>query len=65
MTRKDYVAFAEALLSLRQSVGNDDKALALIDDTCRRAADIFASDNPRFSRGRFMAAAGYLTHPNE
>ena len=67
MTRKDYVAMAEVVKATtfgtfhhdevtgQVKVWNDDVRSA---EFAGRVADVFAADNPRFDRGRFMAACG-------
>lgn len=51
MTRKDYVAFAEAIRVLRWQLGREDWELVR-----NAAADVFAGDNARFDRLRFYSA---------
>lgn len=55
MTRKDYVALAEAFRAVTTEPWTDGE------DTwvrCLEAvADVLAADNPRFDRERFLAAA--------
>ena len=51
MSRKDYVAMAEVVRDGCQSY-----APYLAD----KLADVFASDNPRFDRGRFLVACGMV-----
>jgi hypothetical protein len=53
MSRKDYVAFARLVNMLRAEGElslNGAVAMAV------GMADVFAGDNPRFDRGRFLAA---------
>ena len=57
MTRKDYVAIAKALQLARLT--NPAKAHGLaIDDVAFILAAVFAEDNSRFDRAKFLAAAG-------
>jgi len=57
MSKKDYVAVARAVDRNIEDEGNDDAYKA----SCRlaeRLADVFAADNPRFDRAKFLAACG-------
>ena len=66
MTRKDYVAIAEAFYRTKPTIdnptGSDEDVLAKLDialqwlATRKNVADVFAADNPRFDRGRFYRA---------
>jgi uncharacterized alpha-E superfamily protein len=51
MTRKDYVAFAEAIRVLRWQLSREEWELVR-----NAAADVFAGDNARFDRLRFHSA---------
>ena len=57
MTRKDYVAIAEAMMAARADVSNQaispKMALKFAED---RIASALAADNPRFDRERFLTA---------
>ena len=55
MSRKDYVAFAKLVLAQLER-GDVNGA----EDTAHGMADLFASDNPRFDRGRFLVACGLV-----
>ena len=58
MTRKDYVLIADTLANLMKDFnngGDDTVSLTLVS---HELADVLASDNPRFDRGRFLAACG-------
>lgn len=59
MTRKHYNAFAELLELYRPA--NSDAAVLPADyrQLVRSIADLFAEDNDRFDRARFLAAVGY------
>ena len=56
MTRKDYVALAEALRvagdMLNTGIGVHEAYVVAV-------ADVLAADNPRFDRDRFYKAAGF------
>ena len=61
MTRKDYVRFAAMLKdqliacdTLRMRGVKRNRIISVINAT----ADIFAADNPRFDRSRFLKACG-------
>lgn len=51
MTRKDYIAVAEVLRIARTIYDHEP-----IDHIAAGLVNIFAYDNPRFDRGRFMCA---------
>lgn len=55
MTRKDYVAIAKAIASVRDPNDNLDEVVtaSLI---AEKIANVCAADNPRFDRERFIAA---------
>lgn len=54
MTRKDYVAIAEAIAF--QAELHDDVVVHAVADAI---ADVFYADNSRFNRGKFMEACGF------
>jgi hypothetical protein len=63
VTKKDYEAFAEMFADVETSIIapiRSTKSRVVARTVARhiqtRAADIFADDNPRFSRARFFAA---------
>lgn len=58
MTRKDYVAIAAALASVRPPFLNPPNAETenVWIDCCRVVGDVFAADNPNFDRVRFVQA---------
>lgn len=60
MTRKDYTVFARAIRDLRRRSTYDAHGFAIIrvSELESALADIFATDNARFSRERFFAACG-------
>ena len=53
MHRKDYVALAGAICRTRRQHGDRYGFLAAVTENI---ADVLAADNPRFDRGRFIAA---------
>lgn len=55
MTKKDYIVFAEEINRLREATDNNE----LVYSFAIRTAEIFRSDNPRFSLERFMSACGF------
>lgn len=57
MTRKDYILLAAAIRACRFD-GMDPVRAAIHADYANRVSDALAQDNPRFDRGRFLAAAG-------
>ena len=57
MTRKDYVAVAARIRNILD--GNSANGVVLgVSMTAKALADVFALDNPRFDRERFLKAAG-------
>ena len=56
MTRKDYVATADILDTLVATVEGD--ALNAVFDAVDAFAEMFAKDNERFDRTRFVNACG-------
>lgn len=54
MTRKDYVLIAGAIADRMRDA--DHTQTLTIDAVASRIADALQRDNPRFDRGRFMAA---------
>lgn len=56
MTRKDYVATADILDTLVSTVSED--SLPDVLDAVDAFADMFAKDNERFDRTRFLDACG-------
>lgn len=71
MTRKDYVLLAEAIAQFTRDLDADDlittseKGRAILSGErvaaqtiAHRLADLFALDNPRFDRSRFLKACG-------
>jgi hypothetical protein len=55
MTRKDYIRFAAMLKQARYYTAVDFRTLELI---VKDSAQIFAADNERFDRSRFLKACG-------
>jgi hypothetical protein len=57
MTRKDYIAIAEAIrLTTEDEYGRDSTGLAFC---ASRIAHVMAADNPRFDRDKFLKACGF------
>ena len=57
MTRKDYEKFAELFRVMRTRAASQAlPTVVRIDDIESEFADLLQRDNPRFDRGRFMAA---------
>lgn len=59
MTKKDYEVFARMF----SSYATQDGAAGVYQcpetlEICKRTADIFSNDNPRFDRQRYLAACG-------
>jgi len=62
MTRKDYIATADILDVLVSTA--TDETIGDVLDAVDAFADMFANDNPRFDRKRFVNACGvYETTP--
>lgn len=55
MTRKDYVLIAEVFANLGQMIELKETIGA---DIARDLANVFALENPRFDRARFLTACG-------
>lgn len=64
MSRKDYVALAEALKQAKDKHREILGAGSVLKDAAERIADVLQSDNPRFDRGRFLTACGFGTTPD-
>ena len=60
MTRKDYVATADILEVLVATA--TDESFPDIQDAVDAFAEMFANDNPRFDRKRFVEACGIFEH---
>lgn len=61
MTARDYTAIAAILQSRLESIGNRPAGRdqrALVATLARDYATYAQTDNPRFDRGRFLAACG-------
>jgi hypothetical protein len=54
MTRKDYIALADAIAQTRRHWGKGHDEV--IDEVAKNIADVLAADNGRFDRGRFIEA---------
>ena len=57
MSRKDYVAIA-AILADERKYAADEEARVVLAAVASRMASLFADDNARFDRNRFLAACG-------
>jgi len=57
MTRKDYILISDELYAARQ-VDYDKHAVNAVDRIIEGLASIFARDNPRFNRTKFLTACG-------
>jgi hypothetical protein len=55
MTRKDYELMVAALTAVRAESSSDSVSY---EDICRSMSSALQTDNPRFSRDRFLAACG-------
>jgi len=62
MTRKDHIAIAAALNQASAPAWANEifptSGEAMRQDIIGRIANVFANDNPRFDRSRFLAACG-------
>lgn len=56
MSRKDYVALAEAIRR-QYDASTTDEALRAVRNVALMQAAVFAEDNPNFDRRRFLEAA--------
>lgn len=59
MTRKDYVLIAEALKEALTN-SSEDRAYG-VESAAQFVADALQQENPKFDRGRFLAAVGVQT----
>ena len=60
MTRKDYIATADILEVLVATA--TDESFPDVQDAIDSFAEMFAKDNPRFDRKRFVEACGITEH---
>lgn len=58
MTRKDYELIAAALARANMTATRESLSAKTIALVAYELADKLATDNPRFQRGRFLAACG-------
>jgi hypothetical protein len=64
MTKKDYIAFANKLYNtfennlMHDAIGGKGADTKYHIIYCNAVADIFAADNPRFDREKFLKACG-------
>lgn len=60
MSRKHYVAIAATFAAQRREIFADPDrefgSIFLLGELAAKQADVFATDNPNFDRGRFLAA---------
>jgi cell fate (sporulation/competence/biofilm development) regulator YmcA (YheA/YmcA/DUF963 family) len=61
MTRKDYIATADILETMVSSTDTVEE-MNLAIDAIDAFAEMFAKDNPRFDRTRFVRACGIYEH---
>lgn len=59
MTRKDYVAIAAALAKEKPGTNWDRNKMVQWELDTVAIADVFARDNPRFDRQRFLSACNF------
>jgi hypothetical protein len=57
MSRKDYIKMAALLKAQREGIQNLE-SLKIVDSVIKATADMFAEDNPRFDRDRYLKACG-------
>ena len=61
MTRKDYVRFAQVLSSYKADCHDEGTSPRVVAQfLALRIADVFADDNPRFDRERFLQACALV-----
>ena len=69
MTRKDYVAIAEAIreewAAWEEAGPNSDTGKWACADVAVKLCEVFAADNPRFDEERFLEAATGHANPSE
>lgn len=58
MSRKDYQAVAKVLREEREDWGSEGSVQLALSYVASRLAGVFADDNARFDRDKFLAAAG-------
>lgn len=59
MTRKDFVAIAEAIKDARDALGFSDSIESrVLDSMAKSIANVCATTNPRFDRSKFLEACG-------
>lgn len=58
MSKKHFVAIAAAFRAELNAYAASPVACEGIEQTARRLCETFAAANPRFDRGRFLAACG-------
>ena len=58
MTKKDYIAIAQAISSQKPAQGSSGAQFEQWGDVANAIAGKLADDNPRFDRDRFLKACG-------
>lgn len=56
MSKKDYQAMARVLYSVRRFAPYEGGQEHMLSEVTREVANVFAADNPRFDRARFIEA---------
>jgi hypothetical protein len=54
MTKKDYIAIADAMVIATIQSDMSDSAIKALDSAIYTLAEIFTEDNPRFDKKRFI-----------
>lgn len=65
ITRKHYKKIAEVIREEADAMGGNIGGYAAVTSLALTLADVFAEDNPRFDKQRFMKACGWITITNE
>lgn len=58
MSRKDYVAFAR-IIKTNLEISHSPLERVTVKGVATDMADLFAADNPRFDRQKFLTACGF------
>ncbi len=59
MSRKDYIAIAQALKGTKEIHASTLGAASVLHQAADLIADALASENPRFDRQKFISACGF------